>query len=484
VFIYAEISKRYLNTNCKEYFDLYGKIRKDLYDYDKKSITIGSIDIGAGTTDLMICAYKYDDNSKAVLTPVPLFWESFYYAGDDMLRKLIHQVIIEGHIQKEEYRGATGVIYNRLKEMGVTNINEKINNFFGGDTNQMSFRARKMRNDFNTQISVPIALKFLDMTQKQENDRALTFNDFFPTKKPSQEILDYFAQYFGFKFEDLQWKFSLNRINDIILIVFEPLLKKLSSLLYAYGCDFVLLAGKPTSLHQIEELFLKFYPVPPNRLITLNKYRVGKWYPFSDGNGYFEDQKSLVAVGAMIGYLGDLRDSLGNFKLNMDVMRKRFTPTSEYFGNFDKTTKNIQEVYIAPEMNNNSVSVAGIPVYIGVKQLDTQSYPARALFVFEFNEDKIRNRIIENKGIQDSERLAMEVENYKLNIKRNMPIKIRFSRDYRTDKEQLTIESIVDRNKDDISPSYFKLKLQTLSDSENYWLDTGEFVLEIRESKK
>ncbi|MDR3251693.1 MAG: virulence factor SrfB, partial [Tannerella sp.] len=38
VYIYAEVSKRYLN-NCREYFDLYGKKRNDLDDYDKKSIT-------------------------------------------------------------------------------------------------------------------------------------------------------------------------------------------------------------------------------------------------------------------------------------------------------------------------------------------------------------------------------------------------------------------------------------------------------------
>jgi hypothetical protein len=483
VFIYAEVAKRYLN-NCREYFDLYGKTRADLFDYDKKSITVGSIDIGAGTTDLMICAYKYDDSAKAVLTPVPLFWESFYYAGDDMLQKIIHQVIIEGHIQKEEYRGATGVIYNHLKTLGAANINEKINNFFGGDTNRMSFRARKMRNDFNTQVSVPIALKFLDMTQKQEKDRNLVFDDFFATKKPSQDILDYFAEYFEFKFEDLQWRFSLDRMNEIVRVTFEPLLKNLSSLLYAYGCDFVLLAGKPASLHKIEELFLKYYPVPPNRMITLNKYRVGRWYPFSDGNGYFEDRKSLVAVGAMIGYLGDICDSLGNFKLNMEVMRKRFMPVSEYFGNFDRNTRNIRETYISPEINNNSVKIAGIPVCVGTKQLDTQSYQARAMYILDFDDDKIRNRIVENKGINDAERLAAEIENYKMNIKRNMPLTFRFAREYRTDKERLIIDSVMDKNRDDISPAYFKLKLQTLSESENYWLDTGEFVLEIKENKQ
>jgi hypothetical protein len=480
VFLYAEISKRYLNK-CKEYFDLYGKFRADLPNYDKKSLTIGSIDIGAGTTDLMICAYKYDEDAKAVLTPVPLFWESFYYAGDDLLKEIIHQVIVEGSIQKEEYRDSSGVIFNHLKDIGVKDINAKINTFFGQNTNQMSYHARKIRNDFNTQVSVPIALKFLAMTQKQCEDQYLIFEDFFITKRPNKDMLDYFANHFGFRFEELKWKFSLERMNEIIIRAFEPLLKKLSSLLYAYGCDFILLAGKPTSLNQIEEMFLKFYPVPPNRMITLNRYRVGKWYPFADGNGYFEDQKSLVAVGAMIGFLGDICDSLGNFKLNMEVMRRKFLPTSEHFGNYDRNTKNIQESYISPEVNNTSVPIAGFPVYIGTKQLDTISYPARALYIVDFDDKKIRSHLEKNKSISDPERLVAEVENFKLNIKRNMPAKIRIIRDYRTDKELLHIESVVDKNKDDLNPEYFKLRLQTLSDSENYWLDSGEFVLGIRQ---
>lgn len=55
VYLYAELTKRYRN-NCKEYFDFYGKERKDLGAFSKKSLTIGTVDIGAGTTDLMISA--------------------------------------------------------------------------------------------------------------------------------------------------------------------------------------------------------------------------------------------------------------------------------------------------------------------------------------------------------------------------------------------------------------------------------------------
>jgi hypothetical protein len=88
VFLYAEIGERYLKK-VKDYFDFYGKERNDLDEYNKKSLTIGSVDIGAGTTDVMIAAYKYEDGSgQCLLTPVPLFWESFYKAGDDLVKEL------------------------------------------------------------------------------------------------------------------------------------------------------------------------------------------------------------------------------------------------------------------------------------------------------------------------------------------------------------------------------------------------------------
>lgn len=95
VFLYAEIKERY-QKNVREYFDFYGKVRSDLEEYNKKSLTIGSVDIGAGTTDVMIASYKYkDETGQCTLCPVPLFWESFYFAGDDLMKRLIQLLVMK-----------------------------------------------------------------------------------------------------------------------------------------------------------------------------------------------------------------------------------------------------------------------------------------------------------------------------------------------------------------------------------------------------
>lgn len=114
VYLYAEVAQRYLN-HSEDFFNLYGHVRKEFLEdgYDKNSLTIGSVDIGAGTTDLMICAYKYDQKGVSKLTPQPLFWDSFYYAGDDILEELVRSVIIEG--QSKEIKALyEGPIFNAV----------------------------------------------------------------------------------------------------------------------------------------------------------------------------------------------------------------------------------------------------------------------------------------------------------------------------------------------------------------------------------
>ena len=61
-----------------------------------------------------------------------------------------------------------------------------------------------------------------------------------------------------------------------------------------------------------------------------------------------------------------------------------------------------------------------------------------------------------------------------------LPFKISFSRDIEKDKEEMVIEEITDYEQNEISKSYFKLVVQTLPNKEGYWLDSGEFILNIR----
>ncbi len=477
VYLYSEL-KRFLG-NSKDLFDLYGHQRRDVNipgALEGRSLTVGSLDIGAGTTDIMICNYSTSLSGDATITPMPLYWDSFRFSGDDLVKALIIQIIIEDYAG-QEYLGCSGVIANKLKERGDVDARGKLHNFFD-DTSSMSCLARKMRSAFNVQISIPLVYRMLEMYQNDENDKVLAYEDIFVTNRPQQELLDFFETHFGFRFEELNWKFSVDYINSIIQRVFEPNLRKWSAVLNAYGCDVVLLGGRPTSLQKVYDIFLKLYAVDPNRLISMNNYRVGNWYPGTDGVGYFGDRKSLVAVGALISYLAEV-GKLKNMKLNTNYLKDKVISTSDYIGYINPRSGEIPTPFFEPTLNHATITVDNFPIYLGTKQMNVSGYPTRILYCMDINEERIKEIIKTKNPDIDIETLSDEVENYKHKIKSRMPLNIKISREFREDKEVLEIEYVTNNEKDDVSPLFIKLKPQSLVEDVSDWLNTGKFILKI-----
>jgi len=489
VFLYAEISQRYLN-NAAAFFELYGKKRNDVEEFYQKSITIGTIDIGGGTTDLMIAAYEYaSDQSNAVIKPKPLFWESFTLAGDDLLKEIVRQIVLEGDIEKEEDLGCKGVIKNYAFEQKCVNIAEKMQNFFGTDVSQQDYIQRIFRKNFNVQISVPIALKYVEHASGTDDDKELSFEDIFSDNPPNSELIKYINNHFGgsFKFENIKWKLSKRRVYEIIESTFDSLFKQTSILMSSFGCDFVLLSGKPTLIPKIREMFIKYYPVSPDRIISLNKYRIGRWFP-SFGKvpdkadlGYIKEPKTIVAVGAIIALMGGKLDMLGEFKINTDLLIKNLTSTTDYIGAVDSATKDVKIIYLSPEENKNLIDISGLPVILGYKQLPSTRYPSRPIYKLEFNESYLRKRVMQKNSHLDTEiEIQDEMKEEKAKILRNMPLKVKISRQFRQNKEEIEITSVTDRNRDDLSENILSLNLMTLPDETGYWLDTGSFILDIK----
>jgi hypothetical protein len=226
-------------------------------------------------------------------------------------------------------------------------------------------------------------------------------------------------------------------------------------------------------LKPISDLFLKYFAVSPNRIVALNKYRVGRWYPFQDGNGYFKDSKSVVAVGAMIGHYSSTAGSLNGFALDLSELGKKMVPTSDYFA-----LKETEEAFITPALNSSKVLVPQLPWRIWTRQLDTKLYPTRPFYLLDFNREKIEEKIKNKKGLFDEQKqeiqTAFQAEFEKL--KKQEPFKFTIIREsYRDDKEIIKIDSVESREGEDITPAYFTLQLQSMSEDSEYWMDTGVF---------
>jgi len=466
VYLFAEINKRYRN-NCKEYFDFYGKVRKDLNDYTKKSLTLGSVDIGAGTTDVMIAAYKYDDAGQYTLTPVPMFWESFYIAGDDLLKNLIGKLIIAG---------PHGAIQKQLEKGGNADVKTKILDFFEQDNARQSVTDRRIRSEFNLQVSVPVVSRFLELLNEHNVEKTtLSFDDIFLTNRPTEQVLEHFKNHFGFAIEDLPWHYDKTIISKIVESTFDTLVGKIATVLSYWGCDVVLLTGRPSSLTPLSDLFLKYYAVSPNRLITLNNYRIGTWYPFQNGKGYFKDAKSIVAIGAMIGNYAATRGSLDGFSLDLSELIQKMLPTTDYFVQSEKD----HHPFITPEINSVAIEVLQTPLRIWTRQLNSPSYPTRPFYIVDLNKDEIERRIKDKYGLENGDRKEIKdtVDRELERLQKLRPYKFIIVREnYFDDKETLKIESVEDRNNENIPTSYFSLQVQSMGETNNYWLDSGEFT--------
>lgn len=492
VYLYSEIVNRY-RGNCQQVIENKGHVRPELKKdgYDRKSLTVGSVDIGAGTTDLMICTYKYNQQGDhSLLTPVPLFWDSFNVAGDDLLQEIVSRVVLkEGSVG--EPRPGVGSIYNAFvchlsgnRFMALTDDEKKrihdeaysrLVAFFSPNAPAMSALDRIMRNDFNVQVSVPIAQKMMDMMKNMDVARDLTYNEIFTDIEPSVALLEYFEERFGFKLQTLKWTYSPQLISECISSRIEPLMKQLAIILNTYQCDVVLLAGRPTSLEAITDMFLKFFPVSPDRLIRLlpknenflsddkkwNCYKVGRWFPTADSTGYFRDLKPVVAVGAMVAYKAE-HGLLPNFQLDMSEMRKRMISTANYMGVYNASLSRIvcNDVFLSPDKNaaTLTISMAGTPFYIGCKQINTDYYQARPIYALRVKS-------------------GADLSGYDLSR-----VRVTINRVFSQNKEKLTLQNAID-NLNQPATDVLELVIQSLVTDTNssmggaadYWLDNGAF---------
>jgi len=465
VYMYGEAGHKYKGC-CGEFFNLYGK--KEEGDV-QPSITVGSLDIGAGTSDLMICKYSYEKGDITTITPSPEFYDSYYFAGDDMLHSLIKNVMILG--EGNAFRDA-------LHHISAAEYRQRMKNFFGKDHNGQTVADRILRRDFNIQYSVPMMSYFLKLLSRGSKDCVVKYSDVFAECPPNTSVIEGFKTKLGIDVTTLQWYFEKERISTIVRKEFEPLLKKVATIMYSYACDVVLLSGRPSSLPTIREIFLKYYTVSPNRLIVLNNYYVGDWYPFGENTGYIKNPKTIVAMGALLGHYASAYSNLDNFSIDLSILKKNLRSTVNYV----ESSREGQpiEYVITPDKTRGDLIISNVPTTLQVRQIKIDTYPTRDLYSIDFNRHKMADRIrrkatLSDDGVPTDAKIVEMVKVEISELKKKKPFKITIERRDPDDKENISIAAIVDKNGNDVIDTNLEIHIQSLGVNERYWLDTGAF---------
>ncbi len=438
-FLYGEIHERFLK-DANLFFKSLGQ---------SETVRIASLDIGGGTTDLMICAHQQEPQANStVLTPIPEFWEGFNLAGDDILRAVIEKIVLPGiKLKLEEEIGQAADLMNLL---------------FGQDHGGQSAHAKVIRKQFANQIASPIALGMLEHVKENRSTTQKTFDEFFinhPT--PHANVVDYIEQQCQqagashFRLRDLTWTLNSNEINQVIEHTLQTMLGNLSTIIAQYHCDYLLLAGQPSTLPVVRDIFMKFLPLPPDRIVPLGNYQIGAWYPFANARGTITDPKTCVSVGAAIGLMGGTLGRLMGFRVNTDTLRDKIKSTAHFIGVYDEKRASIKAQNILTFSNDEAEIIFHTPVFLGMRQLEAEQWRATPMYYLGY------------ANLEVAAELARKTP-FKMVLRRH-------SRNRELISRIESVERVEDGQK--LNPNHFTIKLQTLVEEQGHWLDTGTFLV-------
>ena len=454
-FMYGELVYKYKSKH-ELFFDLHGKFRNES---DQKSINVASIDIGGGTTDLMICNYSYDkDAAVPFLTPNPIFWEGFSLAGDDIVKRLIERIVIP-------------TINLDLNEKGGKNVVSVITELFGQNIGGQSAMQKIYRRQFANLIANSIVYKIFDhLINSSKTSHTFSVEDVFEEYgRPESGLIQYINETISnrtgiseYDIRKLVISLDENSVNEGIKDVMGDVLDQMSFLISHFDCDILLLSGRPSRLPVISDIITSTQNLGNNIIVNLGDYRFGNWYPFANSSGYVKDPKSTVCVGALIAYLNEI-SRLPSMRFDLSKLDK-ITTTAKFLGviNFNQgkgVIKSTDVIFGPKQKKKGELQFYGEPISIGMRQLESEDWIATSLYSFDFKDDERKTKVCNSH---------------------DFPFKLRFARTLSNgeffSKDDIEIE---DKNGTPIDNHNFDFLLRTSSSSQTHWKDNGSFITRI-----
>ena len=182
VYLYTEVARNF-GGDARRFFQVTAKPRGKVWD---GKLNIASIDVGGGTTDLIINSYGLEGAGTSVtLFPEQRFREGFNVAGDDILLR-----VVQGHVLPP--------IEAAMRTAGIANPGDLMAELLGGDRGGEDVIQRNLRQQFALQVAHPVALEFMRVTESYDPTSGMvaaesrTYESFFPEgSKPSQEVVTF-----------------------------------------------------------------------------------------------------------------------------------------------------------------------------------------------------------------------------------------------------------------------------------------------------
>ena len=371
-------------------------------------IRIACIDVGGGTTDLMIAKYNFESKIDDAIRGAVLHQDGISLGGDQLVKRLLETIIVPAFAE------------------AMALEDEDIQFLFGPEVpRNREFRAQRV--SWINRLFVPLAQAYLNNAVDDISDEPISHTDpeiVDPSVIDSlQEVFDKMRGpgYYTVQ-QDLDLFLDRNEFEGVVHDVFDELLFDYCQRIVDYDSDVVLLAGLPSKLSYIQRLVRMYVPLSASRIVPMHHHYAGNWYPYQDEKGHnpgvIVDPKSPVVVGAAIEFMAR-HGMLPQFKFEMKGKAKENT---YYWGVMTDATSGIRNERIlfqpAEEQVKEEItefSTSSQRVIIGRKMNESEDSQATPVYVIKtVTGDRIGptevNVKIKRKRATGEEEEALEVE--------------------------------------------------------------------------
>ncbi|MGB3314430.1 MAG: virulence factor SrfB [Albidovulum sp.] len=461
VYLYDEIRDKFRGTP-REFISLVAQSPRNKAGGEQ--LKVASIDIGGGTTDLMILSHIIQPGTDTVLAPEQVFREGFRLAGDDILKEIVeHYLLLE--------------ISTWLGEIGVGNQAMLLTRLFGGNVEGMGQRERTMRAQLVAQVFSSAAIGLLNRYEKgdcAQGDKLRLGDLLLRDTVVAEPALRWFGEaaglttHSGHTLLDATIGFDASLIERLIDGLVGPMIRDLCDLVRCHDCDILLISGRPSQFPIIRRMIEASMPVPANRIIFMGQYPVGNWYPFRSDDRRIRDPKTTAVVGAMLAHI--CQKSVSNLTLRTDGLKMR--STAKFIGTMEAEGKIPNQKVLLKNVNldtGKGVDAFELSMesstFIGFRQLPIARWQGSPLYHVHFADPDKLSRI-------------------------KLPLKVKFERNDNTREgeeeeamEDFKVVSVEQADGEGMSHKAVVCRVQTMvienQAEAGYWLDTG--VLQMGE---
>jgi hypothetical protein len=405
-------------------------------------IRIACIDVGGGTTDLMIARYNFESKIDDTIRGAVLHQDGIALGGDQLVKRLLETIIVPAFAD-------------------ALSLEEEDVQFLFGPETPRNREFRSQRVDWINRLFVPLAQAYLACAVDDVADEPISHTD---PEIVDPDVVDSLQEVFdrmrgpGYYTVEQELELYLDRteFEGVVYDVFDDLLYDYCERIADHQVDVVLMAGLPSKLSYIQRLVRMYVPLSPSRIVPMHHHYAGNWYPYQDDSGrnpgVIVDPKSPVVVGAAIEFMAQ-HGMLPQFKFEMKGKAKENT---YYWGVMTDATSGIRKERIlfepAEEQAREEItefSTGSQRVIIGRKMAAGEDAQASPVYVIKMD---VGDRI----------------------GKTEVHVKIKRKRATGEEEECLECESVtgIVAGEDAILGENVHFTWRTLAD-ERYYLDTG-----------